>query len=947
MKRYFTYRLSPFQLTAVAFALIMFYACSPNTDQTAEEEYKKEYFHTLYRLWRNEDSMQIMLQKSIREKDNIGEMLCYKQLGKYQRENARFSEAIASHQAGLDLALKLNDTLEIVQALNNLGTDFRRIGALSEASGYHFDALSYAEAYSQQHESFDGLKNKVVALNGIGNISLSMGYYDEAENFFRNALKDEILLKSAIGQAINFANLGAIFEHRQQYDSARAYYEYSMEQNKKAKSDMGIGLCYIHFGDLYTIEQNYELAKAEYMKAYDLMEDISDRWHWLVACLSIAKINFLTHDTGEFNKYIALAEQTAKEINSAEHLARVYSLKHEYHLKNGNYSTALSNYKQSIAMLDSVQGIQRNNQYMEMRVNYERESNQRNIRQLEAANQAKNEQKQRSINFLVFVFFLGSIATALLYYGYRQRTRSNKLLVQLDRMRSDFFTNITHEFRTPLTVILGMAERIKERNGFASEAKTIERQGNTLLDMINQLLDMAKIQSNGDQSKWLHGDAAACVNMTVETYRDYAASRGVDLIFNSEKQSIPIDFIPDYFNKIVRNLLSNALKFTPKGGIVTVSTQQNKNNFILSVADTGSGIDPADLPHIFKQFYQGKSMFSENGTGIGLAFVSKMAESMNGSVTAANRKEGGARFTVTLPLKQKFEVKELWNPFENCNSRTILLSQKEENHVSEDCEDAGEEMPSILVIEDNRDIRHYIGSLLRDRYQIRYAANGQEGLEKAKEFMPDLIITDLMMPVMDGYKVCCSVRENDILNHIPIVVITAKATGEDKQRAFECGADAYLYKPFNATELNIRVDKLLEQRRLLREKYSSAIFEDASENVELSAADRKFLNRLTTIIYERITDTGLNPDYVAEKMYMSRSQLNRKLRNITGYSVAAYVLQVRLEKAKRLLITHETPIGEIAIQSGFDDSNYFSRVFRKVYEVTPSQYRKNVEAIDN
>ena len=207
--------------------------------------------------------------------------------------------------------------------------------------------------------------------------------------------------------------------------------------------------------------------------------------------------------------------------------------------------------------------------------------------------------------------------------------------------------------------------------------------------------------------------------------------------------------------------------------------------------------------------------------------------------------------------------------------------------------------------------------------------------------MPDLIVTDLMMPIMDGYAVCRAVRESEILNHIPIIIITAKATDEDKQKAFEAGADAYLHKPFNTTELNIRVSKLLEQRNILRDKYSKAMIEGLSEEVELSTVNRRFLDQLTSVVYERIADTELSADTVADKMCMSRSQLNRKIRNMTGYSIAAYILHVRIEKAKRMLLTNDVPIGEIAMQCGFDDPNYFSRVFRQIYKVTPSQFRKN------
>ena len=308
----------------------------------------------------------------------------------------------------------------------------------------------------------------------------------------------------------------------------------------------------------------------------------------------------------------------------------------------------------------------------------------------------------------------------------------------------------------------------------------------------------------------------------------------------------------------------------------------------------------------------------------------------SGHITARNLSEGGVEFSITMPLKQDFEVKSrcrevIQTPRELYNADEEVIA---DNAEDEDFRD------TVLIIEDNADVRLYIGSLLNDKYSLRFASNGEDGLVKAKDFMPDLIVTDLMMPVMDGHAVCRAIRESEILNHIPIIVITAKATEKDKQQALEAGADAYICKPFNAEELNIRVSKLLEQRRLLRDKYSKAMIEGLREDVELSAVTRQFLNRLTSVIYERISNTELTPDIVADKMCMSRSQLNRKIRNITGNSTSAYILHVRVEKAKRLLATNEIPIGDIAVQCGFDDSSYFSRVFRQVYQVTPSQFRQ-------
>lgn len=918
-------------------------SCSDNKME-AKDKLKSEVSVAAYGLRGKEDSLRLFLEQSIDDGNELGKLFAYRLLGNYQRENARFTEAISSHQFEFEVALALNDTVEIIQALNNLGTDFRRVGALTEASDYHYRALDFAEAFSGVNTP-TGMKNRVVSLNGIGNVSLSLGYLGEAKEYFNDALEDEKKLESAIGQAINYANIGAIYEMTEQYDSAWFYYERSMEQNKIAKSDMGIGLCYIHFGNIHKKKEKYEEAKIEYRKAYDLMENISDRWHWLEACISIAEINCLMDNMREYKEYSELAEKVANEIKSPEHLADIYQLKHRYELKQNNHQLALENYKKSILMQDSVQGVKRSSQYLDLRVSYERNKYNRSLQQIQETNKAEREKRRVMLFVMLFTTVAGIIIIALLYYAYRQRTRSNNILREIERTRSEFFTGITHEFRTPLTVILGLAERI-DGDKYSDEAGSIIRQGTILLDMVNQLLDMARIKSRQDKSKWVNGDLVAFVEMCVDSFKVYATGRGTDLVFDSEDRSLMVDFIPNYMERIIINLLSNALRFTPRGGRISISVKYKLKKVVISVADNGSGIDPEDLPYIFQEFYIGKSEeYHSGGSGIGLALVQRMIETMNGEVEAQNIEEGGAQFVLTMPVKQRFNVTEQWGGGLTSDIVTPLTVTDYDSEVVETIMDKpegveGRDVSSILVVEDNADIQSYIGSLLEDRYQIRYASDGRDGMNKAAEFMPDLIITDLMMPIMDGVGLVQEIRQNQILNHIPIVVITAKTSAEAKQEAFEAGVDAYLHKPFNAKELQLRVEKLLEQRQLLREKFSSAMIEGSPDEVELSNDDREFLNLIISIVYEHIADEGLNVDFIAERVHMSRSQLNRKIKQITGYSIAAFVLHVRLEKARRMLRTDNTRVGDIAMACGFDDSSYFSRVFKQVYKMSPTQYRK-------
>lgn len=943
-------RMAAQKIVTLFVVIALLNQCTSSESQTEQEtKYQKELSAKLYKI-RNEDSLQILLKQFIEEKDNVGEMLCYKQIGLRQRESSRFSEAINSHQQGLDLALQLKDTLEIVQAMNNLGTNFRRIGALSEASQYHYQALHYAEAWSGL-DTHSGTKNRIVSLNGIGNINLTLGYYNEAEKHFREALKDEIALKSPIGQAINYANLGAIFEELQQYDSAYVYYQKSLEQNKIAKSDMGIGLCLIHLGQLYEKEQKFELAKAEYQKAYELMDEISDKWHWLKACLSIARIHLITSNEAEFNRYIQLAESTANQIKSPEDLAEVYLLKHDYNITQGNHQLAMQQYKQHKAMQDSVQGIQKANRYMEIRLGYEQSKNALQLQQMETANKMEQQKNQFAIYGSWLIIIVSSIITALLYYAYRQRTRSNKMLKKLEQIRTDFFTNITHEFRTPLTVIQGLNRQMQQNINLSEKEKTafraaIERQSNNLLNLVNQLLDVAKLRRGSDEPQWRRGDIAAYLQMTAEAFRLYAAEKEVNLMFYSDLSSREMDFIPSYIDKIVCNLLSNAIKHTDAGGKIdfVVSKGQRPDTITIRISDTGEGIPQKDMERIFDFFYQSPQAKNSSGTGIGLAFTQMMVEKMNGKIEAESQLGQGSVFTVNLPLKNRqlayiLPLKEDEKPISFlCEKQNIIIQNEEQPESLE--KEACSVQPLILIVEDNRDIALYLKSLLTERYKVITARNGEEGLDAAEKSIPDLVITDLMMPVKDGYQLACEMKQNRLLNHIPVIMLTAKTSDEDRIKGLRCGVEAYIRKPFQPEELLISIENIFENRRILKEKYMSVITRDSSENKLDNDDNLKFLQTISNIIHSEINNPQMNSTFLADKMAMSISQLSRKLNGITGYSTISYVLQLKLNKARKMLADTDISVTEVSDACGFYDSSYFARAFKKEFGVSPSHYQQ-------
>lgn len=925
----------------ICLVALSLFACTSTPPKSYLTDETCKVIDSVIRVTQGIDSLSMLLDNYTIDGNKYGMMRANKELGKRYRETAKFNEAIIYHRQALELAQQLCDTVEIIQIYNQIGTNFRRMGIMDEASTYHYKALALCEQYNDKN-SYVALKNRVVSLNGIGNVQLSMENYNAAITAFRQALSGEQQLNSELGQAINYANIGAIFEKQGMIDSAWIYYRRSMLHNQAARSNLGISLCHTYFGNLLEKDKQWDNAIREYRSAYDLMEKSQDRWHWIESCIALARVNINKGDMISAQKYLKRAFHTAKEIQSREHLREVYRLNYLYYEKLGDCHKALENYKLSREYADSVSNIENTAHLQNVRVNFEKEKSSREL----ALIQENYRMEQRTKNIILFasisILLLTIIVIGFLLYVVRIKSKTQKIMRHMETVRSKFFTNITHEFRTPLTVILGIAKRLSEKTGkdqeYIASLQTIIHQGDHLLNLVNQLLNISKVRSSIEEPDWRTGDIVAFIRMIVENFQIFAQQKHLDLIFVPQQTFLQVDFVPEYFRKIIHNLLSNALKYTPRGGRIFITTTQEKNNVLIQIADSGGGIDKQDLPHIFETFYQGHNSCMDMGTGVGLSLAHQMVETMGGQITVKSAIGKGTVFFVMLPLKHGASQWGKWVPSEP--DKNIIPFFTIPNPSLHETESSNQDTITILLVEDNQDVAFYIGDLLKDRYRLLYAREGKEGLEKAIEYMPDLILTDLMMPGMNGFDLCREIRNSIVLNHIPIIIITAKSEDMDRVQGIEAGADAYLLKPFNTDELYVRIAKLLEQRRILREKYSHALHNNCTETVKLFPADQVFIDRLTDIIYSQISDTSLNSDKIAEKMCMSKSQLNRKVRVITDNNTTVYITHIRMEKAKRMLSSNDMPIGDIAIQCGFEDVGYFGRVFKQTFRMTPSQYRK-------
>ena len=531
----------------------------------------------------------------------------------------------------------------------------------------------------------------------------------------------------------------------------------------------------------------------------------------------------------------------------------------------------------------------------------------------------------------------------------RLKTAETKRLKNLNQFKNRFYTNITHEFRTPLTVILGMTERLMNENKTASQPLTlIRRNGENLLRLINQILDLARLESHELKMNYIQGDVLTYLRYISESLHSIANARNVMLRVVSDEGKIVMDYDPERLLQIEYNLLSNAIKFTPSGGSVTVKAALSGRDLVLTVTDTGIGIDTMELPHVFDRFFQAKLQNSVSdeasggrdlrtgGSGIGLSLTKELVTAMGGEIKVESPLPGnnpGTVFTVKIPVTNKAILAEE-KPGEN--------REPGRAEVMGSAHSQGEQGACVLLIDDNPDIMEYLAGCLGGRYRLEYAFNGRAGIEKALEIVPDLIVSDVMMPEKDGFEVCDFLKNDERTSHIPLILLTARVTVEDRIAGLRRGADTYLAKPFHEEELLVWVEQLINRKILLQARYSNLLVKAPQAVLSIPAEalvlEDAFVVKFKNVLDDNYSDPEISVETLSTKMGMSRAQLYRKLSSLTGCSVTEHLNAMRLEKAKELLEAGGLNISEVAYQVGYNDPKYFGRLFSEAFGQSPSEF---------
>ncbi len=546
-----------------------------------------------------------------------------------------------------------------------------------------------------------------------------------------------------------------------------------------------------------------------------------------------------------------------------------------------------------------------------------------------------NHQKMYIVLFSIILLLL----IGIMVYIYRTILMKRRIEEEANKAKLQFFTNISHELRTPLTLIADPVNYIIHDDNLNSQQRSmlqiVQRNVLVLTQLVSEILDFRKVQNGKMELRLSDFNLAESMKQWIMLFSASAQKKHITISMDAP-DTIMLRADQDKIERICYNLLSNALKYTSEGGEISLMAKEEGGRVMISVADNGCGISSDELPYIFDRFYQAKN--AGRGTGIGLAIVKAFTELHHGEVSATSIEGKGSTFTIHIPVRQKGEVTN--QPTEKIEQLVEPSSAEEvpnqARHIDELIQPYQTDKPEVLIIDDNIDIRTYLRSVLSEKYNVSEAADGKAGLELARKIVPDIVLSDIMMPVMDGLAFCQQLKTDKAISHIPVILLTARSLDEQRAEGYEHGADAYLSKPFSLRLLLSRIDNLIESRKKLNQTWSKGVEDDEIGNIS-NEIDKSFLKQLRKIIQENLANSDLSVEQIGDEIGLSRVQLYRKVKALTGYSPVEIVRKARLTRARHLLRTTEKTVSEVAYAVGFSTPSYFSKCYKDEFGENPKK----------
>ncbi|WP_222983011.1 tetratricopeptide repeat protein [Flagellimonas meishanensis] len=896
--------------------------------------------------------------------DTLGIADGYLNMGAVYLYQGKNQEAYKNLTASVPYFTQAGDYLSVAKVNFNLGTIQWNFSNYDLALNDFFSSLEVFEKEEDHYLLASCTEN-------IAGVYENMGNYRNALKYYRRSLHYSQTVGDSRLTTSNYHSLGAVMDKSAKKDSALYYFEKSLQLAEKGNFKDLQSLNYHSLGTLYAKE---DMAKGVTFlnKSISLKESIDlDDFNVATSLYELGKIHTEQRQFSKAQKALEEGLEISRQTDSKDMRSKLSFALYQLYKKMGQQGRALGYLEQYDLLRDSIFSEETTKNIVAREIQYETAKKDQQIQLLEKEREVQDAEvvaqqaliEKRSTQRNLLLAGIGSIVLVsfLLFRNYRTKLKSRELINKKQQefvnLRSRFFANISHEFRTPLTLILGPLRDFLAREPKKEERvqsyRLMQRSSEKLLDLVNQLLDLAKLESGNRPLQVRQGDLSIFLKTHTAAFSSLAHFQNIDYNMTISPELSLGWFDEDALEKMVNNLLSNAFKFTENGGKIDFSaTLANANDMDLDdsvrrlkikVSDSGRGIPDDELEKVFDRFHQGDGAGAHktSGTGIGLALTKELIALHGGTISVESELGKGSTFTIMLPIdKECFDETAIVDGDKEVSKiGTVSKKSVPKPIVGEktDGKTVGKDQPILLIVEDNDEVRTYVKKQLNDTYQVHEASDGIEGLGLAQKIVPDLIISDVMMPGMGGMALCERLKKDEKTSHIPVILLTALASQASKVEGIETGADDYIVKPFDKKELMVRVKNLIQQRQLLREKYRRQITLEP-KTVAVTSADERFLTKAIQLLEKHLDDSEFGVEIFSKNLGMSRTQLFRKMRALTNQSPQDFIRDFRLQRAAQLLKSKAGNISEVAYQVGFNNLSYFTKRFKELFGKTPSEY---------
>lgn len=868
-----------------------------------------------------------------------GKGRAYNSLGRIYYLLGKMDSSIVASKNAIASIKKAGTTEEMIIADSHtaLATAYSRKNDMN-------NAITHLLKVDSMHQK-SPLRPDVIAASyqNLGNIYLELEEYPSAIEQFKKANDQFSKLPEGASQFYkNTTNvyLGIAYLETEKIPEASNLLSNSYTYFKKVQDQRLVAEIASFLGQIALKNNNSAKAETYFIESFTIHKNNNRPFEAAQGALEIAKLELSKNQAEKALIYIEEATILNLDAQNSKLRQELLFFKAQAFNQKGNYQEAYKLSNQAKKLQDSLQKVQSVEKIKEIEAIYETESKDREIQLLTSQKELAEQQKANQRNLLLAGLGITTLVGLFFFFQYRNRQKTNIKLKELDTAKSTFFANISHEFRTPLALIKGpLEDQLEDPTLKGNQRKnllTAQRNTARLEGLVAQLLALSKLESGAMKLQVQPTHLGWFLTAQVESFQYVASEKNNTYSVDLQNTNEPCWIDQDIIEKVCINLLGNAFKYSPDGATILVKSTHSDGLLELTVHNTGIWLSAKEQQDIFVRFYQTRT--NNPGSGIGLALTKELVHLHKGSIDVTSSEDKGVTFKISIPVsEEKYLSEEKLN--EQLYTTTSNFTKEETTTLLTTETASPEDAPLLLLVDDSKEIRDYVASIFESTYTILTATNGKEGFEAAQKHIPDIIISDVMMPVADGFELTKNCKEDTLTSHIPVLLLTAKNEITDQLEGLGIGADAYLTKPFSSKLLKARIKNLLENRRKLQERFSQDVILTPKE-IAVTSADELFLERLQKVLDQELTNSEFSATVFCEAMGVSRMQLHRKLKALTGYSTTEFIRSQRLKLAKQLIEQDKISISEVGYTVGFNDPSYFSKCFKQEFGQSPTDSLK-------